>query len=86
MGDFKKMGQADIKMMYEHYIVKEDESKPVKRMVRCPACKQEVYFDGNPYRPFCSRGCKGLDLIGWANESYRIEGRPDEDNSNEEPE
>lgn len=80
------MGQADMKMKYEHYVGKENECKPMKRMVRCPACKQEVPFDGNPYRPFCSRGCKGLDLIGWARESYRIEGRSDEDNHNEESE
>ncbi|MGD0821556.1 MAG: DNA gyrase inhibitor YacG [Desulfomonilia bacterium] len=53
-------------------------------MVKCPGCKKEVPFEGNPYRPFCSRGCKGIDLIGWANESYRIEGRPDEDDHNEE--
>ncbi|HHO75553.1 MAG TPA: DNA gyrase inhibitor YacG [Deltaproteobacteria bacterium] len=43
------------------------------RMVRCPACKKMVTYDDNPFRPFCSRGCKGLDLINWADESYRIE-------------
>lgn len=43
--------------------------------VRCPSCRKEVRFEGNPYRPFCSRGCKGLDLIHWASESYRIEGK-----------
>ena len=66
--------------------MKEHTYKFLKRMVKCPACKKEAPFEGNPYRPFCSRGCKGLDLIGWASESYRIEGRPDEDNNNEEPE
>jgi len=84
--DINGMGQADMKMKYEHYVRKENDNKLVKRMVRCPACKQDVPFEGNPYRPFCSRGCKGIDLIGWARESYRIEGRSDEDNNNEEPE
>jgi endogenous inhibitor of DNA gyrase (YacG/DUF329 family) len=51
--------------------------EPVIRIVKCPACKKEVPFVGNPYRPFCSRGCKGIDLIGWASESYRIEGKQD---------
>jgi uncharacterized protein len=80
------MGQINMKIEYETNEGKENEHKLVKRMVRCPACRHEVPFDGNPYRPFCSKGCKGLDLIGWARETYRIEGRPDEDNHNEEPE
>jgi uncharacterized protein len=84
--DINEMGQVDMKIKYDPYAGKENEYKLLKRIVRCPACKQEVAFDGNPYRPFCSRGCKGLDLIGWASESFRIEGRPDEDNHNEEPE
>ncbi|HPS94328.1 MAG: DNA gyrase inhibitor YacG [Syntrophaceae bacterium] len=52
-------------------------------MVRCPVCKKEVPFAGNPYRPFCSRACKGLDLIHWASENYRIEGKNDEDDRDE---
>jgi len=54
------------------------------RLVRCPACKQEVPYEGNPFRPFCSRGCKGLDLIHWADESYRIEGKIDTDDHHED--
>lgn len=54
-----------------------------KKLVRCPACKKEVPFAGNPYRPFCSRACKGLDLIRWASENYRIEGKNDEDDRDE---
>jgi uncharacterized protein len=84
--DINETDHTDMKMKKEHYIGKENENKLVKRLVRCPTCKQEVPFDGNPYRPFCSRGCKGLDLIGWARESYRIEGRPDEDTNNEKSE
>jgi uncharacterized protein len=54
-----------------------------KKTVRCPACGNKTPFAGNPYRPFCSRGCKGLDLIHWASESYRIEGKPEEDEKDE---
>lgn len=42
------------------------------KVVKCPSCGKEVSFENNPYRPFCSRGCKGVDLIHWADESYRI--------------
>lgn len=42
------------------------------RMVRCPACGKKTPYDSNPFRPFCSRGCKGLDLIRWTDESYKI--------------
>lgn len=49
------------------------------RIVKCPACKKEVPFAGNPYRPFCSRGCKGLDLIHWAGGNYCIEGKTEEE-------
>ena len=54
-------------------------------MVRCPTCQKEVPFEGNPYRPFCSRGCKGLDLIHWATEAYRIEARTDEEDNHDDP-
>jgi uncharacterized protein len=74
-------------MKYEPYVANENKYKPepLKRMVRCPACRREVPFEGNPHRPFCSRGCKGIDLISWANESYRVEGRPDKDKQDDEP-
>jgi len=76
------MGRADLR--YESHMGNGKQSETVVKMVKCPGCKKEVPFEGNPFRPFCSRGCKGIDLIGWANESYRIEGRPDEDDHNEE--
>jgi len=44
-----------------------------QRQVRCPSCQQWcVYSQSNPYRPFCSAGCKGLDLGAWASESFRV--------------
>lgn len=46
---------------------------PVERRVRCPACQQWCIFSQrNPYRPFCSARCKGLDLGAWASEGFRL--------------
>ena len=46
-------------------------------MVRCPSCGQpHAYSTDNPYRPFCSKGCKAIDLGAWASESYRVEAKP----------
>lgn len=53
------------------------------RIVRCPACGGDsVYAPSNPYRPFCSERCKGLDLGAWASESFRVpeETPPDDQN------
>lgn len=49
------------------------ESPPKKRLVACPQCRELVeYSTENPYRPFCSKRCKMIDLGEWASESYRI--------------
>jgi len=40
--------------------------------VRCPTCRKEIAWEGNPYRPFCSERCKLVDLGNWASERYRI--------------
>lgn len=43
------------------------------RTVRCPACTgPSLYASQNPYRPFCSARCKGVDLGAWASESYSL--------------
>ena len=45
----------------------------VERKVRCPACEAlTLYSPRNPYRPFCSARCKGLDFGAWASESFRL--------------
>lgn len=45
--------------------------------VRCPSCGlMHPYRTDNPYRPFCSKGCKAIDLGAWASESYRVEAKP----------
>lgn len=51
------------------------------RVVNCPRCGEPVEWSGNaPWRPFCSRRCKVIDLGAWATEQYRIpvEEQPDE--------
>lgn len=46
---------------------------PAARTVACPACGQDsVYAPSNPYRPFCSARCKGIDLGAWASEQFRM--------------
>ena len=57
---------------------------PVKeRIVRCPACGGDsVYSPKNPFRPFCSERCKGIDLGAWASESFRV---PDETPTDDVP-
>ncbi|MBN9410153.1 MAG: DNA gyrase inhibitor YacG [Burkholderiales bacterium] len=51
------------------------------RIVVCPACGgSSVYGPGNPFRPFCSERCKGIDLGAWASEQFRmpVDAPPDE--------
>ncbi len=51
--------------------------------MRCPICKREAAWEGNPYRPFCSERCQLLDLDNWLSERYRI---PSPIDSEERPE
>ncbi|RIX76624.1 DNA gyrase inhibitor YacG [Acidovorax cavernicola] len=47
---------------------KEDE-----RIVRCPTCGGDsIYAERNPFRPFCSARCKGIDFGAWATEEFRM--------------
>jgi len=41
-------------------------------LVKCPACKKETAWEGNPFRPFCSERCRIVDLGKWAADEYRI--------------
>ncbi|MCI4625020.1 MAG: DNA gyrase inhibitor YacG [Candidatus Magnetoovum sp. WYHC-5] len=50
--------------------------------VKCPKCAKESLWDGNPYRPFCSKRCKIMDLAAWAKEEYIIEGAVNEEDDN----
>ncbi|MBV2235425.1 MAG: DNA gyrase inhibitor YacG [Sterolibacterium sp.] len=42
-------------------------------MVSCPSCaKAAPWRTDNPYRPFCSARCKGIDFGAWAADEYRL--------------
>ncbi|NIA08964.1 MAG: DNA gyrase inhibitor YacG [Nitrospiraceae bacterium] len=43
-----------------------------KKEHRCPWCGRPTCFEGNPYRPFCSKRCKMADLDAWFRGEYRI--------------
>ncbi len=40
--------------------------------MRWSVCRRKTFYRGNPYRPFCSRRCKLLDLDNWLSGRYRI--------------
>jgi len=43
--------------------------------VKCPTCEHAVEWTAdNPYRPFCSRRCKLIDLGAWVDGSNHIPG------------
>ncbi|WP_348672229.1 DNA gyrase inhibitor YacG [uncultured Abyssibacter sp.] len=49
------------------------------RLVRCPHCGQRTKATPeNPWRPFCSRRCKLIDLGAWFEEEHRIPGNEPE--------
>ncbi|MBI3603391.1 MAG: DNA gyrase inhibitor YacG [Nitrospirae bacterium] len=51
---------------------------------RCPCCRRDVEWEGNPWRPFCSERCQIIDLGAWADERYRVAGtHSDSDASSE---
>jgi len=43
-------------------------------LVRCPICRAEDSWEGNPHRPFCSERCRLMDLGAWTGGRYRIPG------------
>jgi len=55
---------------------------------RCPICKRETRFEGNPFRPFCSERCKLIDLDNWLGGRYRVSTlviSPDQEGTQLEP-
>ncbi len=38
----------------------------------CPNCGKKSIVSDNPYRPFCSRKCKMVDLAAWITDKYSI--------------
>jgi len=60
-------------------------ARPIE--VRCPGCGEPtLYTPLNPFRPFCSARCKGVDLGAWAQESYRVEAPPSTEDLDDDPE
>jgi uncharacterized protein len=51
--------------------------------VLCPNCKKPARYEGNPYRPFCSKRCQLIDLGAWANEEYRVSSKEGEPSTSE---
>ncbi len=43
---------------------------------RCPICEAVLTAESHPFRPFCSKRCKLLDLSHWLSEDYRVPGEP----------
>ena len=52
--------------------------------VRCPNCRKEIAWEGNPWRPFCSERCRLVDLGAWATERHRIPGEDVSDERDDE--
>jgi endogenous inhibitor of DNA gyrase (YacG/DUF329 family) len=42
--------------------------------VKCPTCRKEVQWEGNPHRPFCSERCRTIDLGAWTEERFKVPG------------
>lgn len=52
--------------------------------ITCRICKRITTWEENPYRPFCSARCKTVDLGAWASEVYRVEGKQEEEEDENE--
>lgn len=50
--------------------------------MKCPTCGNQVQWENNSFRPFCSERCKLIDLGAWVNGQYSVPGEsttvPDE--------
>ncbi len=53
-------------------------------VVKCPICRVEISWEGNPFRPFCSERCRLVDLGSWVEGKYRIPGEELKDESENE--
>lgn len=50
------------------------EMSKMPKFVTCPFCRKRSKWRDNPWRPFCSKRCKMIDLGLWAKGEYRIPG------------
>jgi len=53
-------------------------------IIVCPICKVKTTLEENPWRPFCSERCKLIDLGKWVTEDYRIEGKREDEEDEEQ--
>jgi len=57
--------------------MKAGSADPAGPIVACPTCKGPSRFaPSNAWRPFCSEGCKTIDLGAWATEQFRVPASP----------
>jgi len=55
------------------------------KTLKCPRCRKDAAWEGNPDRPFCSERCRLIDLAAWADGEYRVPGeKPSPDEGPEE--
>lgn len=40
--------------------------------VKCPTCSKSTEYEGNEYRPFCSKRCQLIDFGAWADGEYAL--------------
>jgi len=43
--------------------------------LNCPYCGKSTNWEGNEWRPFCSKPCKVIDLGAWISGDYIIHDR-----------
>lgn len=41
-------------------------------IVKCPTCGEQVKYQDNEFRPFCSERCQMLDFGAWADGEYAL--------------
>ncbi|MGQ9744822.1 MAG: DNA gyrase inhibitor YacG [Dissulfurimicrobium sp.] len=46
----------------------------LKNTFNCPICHKSVSHKDNPFRPFCSKRCKMIDMGAWLKGDYYIQG------------
>lgn len=44
-------------------------------VMNCPYCGKSITWEGNEWRPFCSKRCKLIDLGSWISGDYIIHDR-----------
>lgn len=57
--------------------------------INCRHCGREFNYEESPFRPFCGKRCRMIDLGAWINEEYRmacVNGPKDEENDQQSEE